>query len=106
MAKRPTRTLVEVENELKRNPMWDDLEHPKSPLAKSFRAKTDAERGITEVVYECNNCAATQTLRFFSSERLLDVVNCASCGAGQQMEPNEMMARKVGMFPKIDETVN
>lgn len=81
--------------ELSRTPYPGRLNQPEP----SFHMASDEERGIFSVVYKCNNCDDTQTLRFFRHEVMLPATNCVKCRAGFGNNPG-------GMFPMIgDEAV-
>lgn len=54
---------------------------------------------MKEVEYKCAQCGATDRGRFFLSEVPMSVINCWKCHAGMKMPVNDMLARRVGMFP-------
>ena len=55
--------------------------------------------------YKCHNCDATDTGKFFPSEKPALMINCHKCGAGRQMSIDKMLAGKRGMYlvPTQDE---
>lgn len=60
----------------------------------AFKLASDAERGIVEVVYQCSECNATETPRFFRDETPPAEFGCANCRAG-------FGGKRGAMFPVI-----
>lgn len=56
---------------------------------------------MAETVYVCTKCKAKDTAR---DEHPPQVLNCWNCHAGQKMEIQEMLMKRVGMFPVARET--
>ena len=66
----------------------------KAPQEPLLALKSDEDRGIVAVVYQCPNCGDTQTLRYFRSEFVLPQTCCVKCRAGFGNNPG-------GMFPMV-----
>jgi hypothetical protein len=63
------------------------------------KARSDAERGIIEVVYQCTGCDATTTERAFADKPIPEALCCVKCRAGFGVPADDMVRQQVGMFP-------
>ena len=46
---------------------------------------------------------ATDKVRFFPNEQILQVINCWQCHAGYKRSTEEQLVNHVGMFPQLQE---
>ena len=55
---------------------------------------------MTEVVYTCRGCGATDTVRLFLDEAPPLAITCWKCGAGRKFgNAAEQAASQIGMLP-------
>lgn len=86
------------------SPMTGDMtKNPKIIVPRT--AQPLVRDNMITVQYECQQCHATDTARFFPHESVLPAINCWKCHAGMTTpDIRQQIANHVGMFPVMPDT--
>jgi hypothetical protein len=64
-------------------------------------SKMITDERFREIKYRCSkdSCGHTQVIRYFLDDTVLPFTCCVTCRAGFGIEPGQMAAQHIGMFP-------